>query len=207
MIEQKLVVGRFITMPPVKNRTIIENLGFKTQGRIRLTIEQSSGFFTKSSKVVAGAVGKEHRHFQWLFWIPGFINQVPFENLDVLTGPMSGCWITKYRIGATEYIGHIGTNYQMPAQTIAAKAAWMAFARANPTAIIGGYQPRWTGIQPSRIKGESESDQRTYSLVTTGGYYTVLLYRQPTITTTYRVAGIQKVNPADTVTLQTLFTP
>ena len=203
MIESKLIVGRYLNFVMPKSTKAI--LGtFMTQPQQLKTIQESTGFFTKTSNVNAGTGMKAHRNFQWLNWVAGAINQVTFGNLDVLTGPMSGCWIMKYKIGGIEYVGHVGTfNSADSPESIAAKTAWNAFAVANPNDILGGFKPKWNGAWPPCIKGDKTTGQTTFALVSGGDFYTVAAIRKEDLTG-YRIVGLQQNNSASLNVIQNL---
>jgi hypothetical protein len=203
MIETKLIVGRYFNfVMPKSTKGILGT--FMTQPQISLTIQESTGFFTKTSNISAGTGSKAHRNFQWLNWVAGAVNQVAFGNLDVLTGPMSGCWIMKYKIAGIEYIGHVGTfNKADSPQSIASKTAWNAFANANPLDVVGGFKPKWNGVWPPSIKGDNTTGQTTFGLVTGGDYYTVAAWRKQDLTG-YRIAGLQKDTSAALGVLQNI---
>ncbi len=203
MIESKLIVGRYLNF--VLPTPAIGVLGaFMTQAQKQMTIQESSGFFTKTSNINLGSGAKAHRNFQWLDWVAGSINQVAFGNLDVLTGPMSGCWIVNYLIGGIEYVGHVGTlNDKLTPQSINARNAWHQFANANSLSVLGGFKPKWNDPFPPRVEGDNTTGQKTFGLVTRGDYYTVAVWRKQD-NTGYRIAGLQKENSAPLATLQNL---
>lgn len=203
MIESKLIVGRYLNF--VMPNTAAGVLGnFMTQAPMLMKIEESSGFRTKTSNISLGSGPKVHRNFQWLNWVAGSINQVAFGGTDVLTGPMSGCWIMNYKIGGIEYVGHIGTfNGPNTPQSIAAKNAWNAFALANPLSVLGGFKPGWNGVFPPSAAGDKTTGQTQFGLVTPGEYYTVAAWRKQDLTG-YRIAGLQKVASSPLATLQNI---
>lgn len=118
MLEAKLIVGRFIHFtrpswpggaPPAAQIPAI----FATQPQQLLNIAESTGIFTKTSGVTAGAhpnVHKPWRTFSFLSWLPGSISEVQTGTSDVLTGPMSGCDLVLYNRGGVRYAGHLGTD-------------------------------------------------------------------------------------------------
>lgn len=203
MIESKLIVNRYINfvMPTPAQGALG---AFVTQVPILKTIDESTGFRTKTSNISAGTGIKAHRNFQWLNWVRGSVNQVVFGALDVLTGPMSGCWITNYKIAGIEYVGHIGTylGANTP-ETIASKAAWNHFANANPLDVLGGFQPRWNGPFPPAIDGDFFAGQTTFGLVTKGEYYTIAAWRKQS-KDGYRIAGVQQNMSSPLATLQAI---
>jgi len=150
----------------------------------------------RTSATGLGAVAKTHRNFVWLEWLPGFVSEVQPGGMDVLTGPMSGCWITSYLRGVVHYIGHVGTeNLPTSANSIAARNAWNAFAAGVPMGAYSGFNPfndPWTaGPVPAGLPGESA--RKTFALVTAAGtFHTVIAYPQLNKPTRIRIAGIQQ---------------
>lgn len=79
-------------------------------------------------------------NFTWLDFIPGRITETPLTQ-DVLTGPMSGCWLTLYRRAGQRYVGHVGTDSNSPLATTNAKTKWNAFALKSYGDVMGGFRP------------------------------------------------------------------
>jgi hypothetical protein len=179
-IESKLIVGRFLdfTMPTNAPPPIPEDK-FINQNQINMTIRESTGVLQKQSSIVEGTGTKVHRNFQWLAWIPGAISAVQLAWGDVLTGPMSGCWVVVFKQKGIEYVGHIGTS-DVAAQTEAAKTAWRGFTSSNPQAPFPtGFNPlrAWTGPNPKLEPGDLAAD--IFGLVTKQPleFYTVWTYK------------------------------
>jgi hypothetical protein len=234
MIEQKLIVGRYIelnTPPPVFVGPAAA--GFREVTRVVLHIDESEsrsapvaamnampGFNPTLKQQVAigaqragqhiqaqfdrqrtsttgvGPVAKAHRNFLWLEWVPGVVSEIQPNGMDVLTGPMSGCWIVSYLRGGTHYIGHVGTdNLPTTANSIAARNAWNTFAANSPMTAYSGFNPfndPWTaGAVPGALPGESA--RKTFALVTAAGtFHTIIAYPQLNKPTRIRIAGIQQ---------------
>ena len=118
VLEAKLIVGRFIDFtrpnwpggaPPAAQIPAL----FATQPQQLLNIGESTGVFTKTSSVTAGAhanVNKPWRTFNFLSWLPGSISEVQTGTDDVLTGPMSGCDLVLYNRLGNRCAGHLGTD-------------------------------------------------------------------------------------------------
>lgn len=113
--------------------------------------------------------------FQWLGYVPGKITQVPLGNLDVLSGAFTGCWMTVYRMGGREYVGHIGTeDNPNSANSVQVKQAWNAFAGGmgiNPGAIMGFQPHRVLALRafqfshPFKVLGLVTPNKNFYSIV------------------------------------------
>ncbi len=205
MLEQKLIVNRFInlTLRPVP-RTYTHG-GFVTVSVQNYYLQKSTGTFTKTSTILAEEGAKANRNFVWLPWLPGAISEVALLHKDVLTGPMSGCWLVTYRINGIRYAGHIGTDSGDPRGTLAVKTAWNNFANGQPGDVIGGFNPfrDWIGAYPARRTIEPPGPPKFFGLyTTTGQFYSILAYPQNNPKTLLRIAGIQHVQRANLVTLQ-----
>ena len=153
MLETKLIVDRCIHLPSQWFKLNVVNGQFLDQPDKPMTLKISKSTKTapdikvRASSMVPGTnnkESKEHRNFQWLGWWGGAISQVP-RHKDVLTGPMSGCWIVVYRRNGIMYVGRIGKNKDNKEQTTAVVAGWNNWAQANPDSIICGSIRSGTG--------------------------------------------------------------
>jgi hypothetical protein len=224
-IEQKLSAGKFLdfTIPTNAPAPIPEDKFFN-QNRIDMTIKESTGVLQKQSSIVEGEGTKVHRNFQWLAWIPGAISAVQPSGKDVLTGPMSGCWVVVFRRNGIEYVGHIGTGMTSnDPQSIAVKKAWYTFARgAGPGDVIAGFNPARVWPSEASLPAKKPGDGRavTFGLVTESkDLYAVVMYKgnAPVNATEippgqrasniYRIAEIKNVKSENTDRLKGLFPP
>ena len=233
MIEQKLIVGRYLelnTPRPVNAGPAAA--GFQELNRVVLHISQSESASTpvapmnplagfnppidlkikiglqrfgkhveaqfhrqRTSATGVGAVRKAHRNFIWLAWLPGFVSEVQPQGIDVLTGPMSGCWVTTYSRGGVRYVGHVGTEDSADsAKSVDAKNAWNTFAASVPMGSCSGFNPSrdpWTAGPTNQL--QDELGRKTFALVTAAGtFHTVIAYPQGGKQSRFRIAGIQQ---------------
>lgn len=208
MLEQKLIVGRYLDFP----QAILGQPGMlptQTPGDMvtcqpnQFHIQESTGVFTKTSVIVAGA-GPAHRTFTWLPYTPGLITVVALVGADVLTGPMSGCWLATYRKpNGVPHAAHVGTDVASVARTAAVNTAWNLHATAHAGDIIGGFNPlrHWNGANPAGKAGETAG--KMYALYTTNNhYYVVFLWQQGNPTNRFRIAGLQLINSVTVARLQ-----
>lgn len=207
MIEQKLKVDRYfnLTNPTIASQRY-EDGDFITQQTKRLTLEQSTGIINKKSNILTGQGAKAHRNFQWLAWFPGAINQVSQNGLDVLTGPMSGCWLVIYRLNGIVQIGHIGTDVASREKSTAVKQAWNKFSKDHPNDVIAGFNPvnGWVGTFPAS-KSKDNPAPKIFGLLTTKlDLFSVFTFPQKTNNNLLRVGGIQKISSAGLHKLQSL---
>lgn len=202
MFEQKLIVGRYIdlVLPPIVPPAYAQG-AFVPVAPIQLYLNESTGVFKKTSDIAVGPGAKAHRNFVWLPWLPGGISEVPLVGTDVLTGPMSGCWLVTYNNGAgVRHAGHLGTDIASPTGTAAVNTAWNNFATANAAQVIGGFNPlrHWNGNFPGR-SGKDVGAPKIFGLYTTNDdYYILVAYQQSDVATKLRIAGLQ-LTPTVTV--------
>ncbi len=214
MFEQKLIVGRFINLP---NAVVMPpNVALGAVGsfvRVPLQtcyLQESTGVFTKTSQVQAGAGAKAHRNFRFLPWLSGRISEVDLVTTDVLTGPMSGCWLVTYRKpNGVPHAAHLGTDVANPGGTAAVNLAWNNHALANPGDVIGGFNPlrHWNGVLPVAAHGEN-GVPRFFGLFTRAGqYYSIVTFQQLNNGALLRVAGVQPTISAPLARLQQVDLP
>ena len=200
MIEGKLIVGRFLDiLTPAQTNDGAAAAGFQRLNHAMLHINQSRRahvlFGSKTSTVGAGHIAKGHRNYQWLEWRPGFVSEVPHFGIDVLTGPMSGCWITRYTRLGVACVGHVGTvDSAAHADSVAARGAWNGFAPGAAGAVTG-FNPfnDWVGAYPPMNHGK-DGAPKIFGLVTAAGtFHSVFTYPLLRAPTTIRIAGIQAI--------------
>jgi hypothetical protein len=228
VLEAKLIVGRFIDFtrpnwpggaPPAAQIPAL----FATQPQQLLNIAESTGVFTKTSSVTAGAhanVNKPWRTFNFLSWLPGSISEVQTGTHDVLTGPMSGCDLVLYNRLGNRCAGHLGTDVSVtPGDTkdlanLSIKAVWNNFAQNAPAAdIIGGFNPfrQWNGAFPVGT-GNDLGAPIFYGLYTSANtFYAMVLFIQrsaPGSTSAHptlkRIAGLQLITSKTLAQLRNL---
>ncbi|MCB9524907.1 MAG: hypothetical protein H6702_16225 [Myxococcales bacterium] len=132
----KLVVGRFLDLPHFNQQPPVNpDAAFPTDfvcvpDRIyNIRESQTHGnIFTgrhKVSQVQAGAHAlKGHRTFRWLPWLPGKVACMRLQGPEILTGRMTGCWLTTFTFNGQRYAGHVGTDSNSAENTQRAKDAW-----------------------------------------------------------------------------------
>ncbi|HLK40779.1 MAG TPA: hypothetical protein VKU41_28695 [Polyangiaceae bacterium] len=88
--------------------------------------------------------------YSWLAFVEGRTTKISARG-DVLTGPMSGCWITVWTDAAGRWVGHVGTCDKVDAN----ESVKGTFATSMPRNVIG-YQPdkEW---RADEIKGMRDS--------------------------------------------------
>jgi hypothetical protein len=210
MLETKLIVDRFINLnltPPAAPAYAPGD--FVLAPVQQCYLQESTGVFTKTSGVLQSPGPKSRRNFKFLPWLSGAISEVALVGADVLTGPMSGCWLVTYRKpNGVPHAAHLGTDIADPAGTAAVNAAWNAYALAHPADVIGGFNPlrHWNGAFPPQRKGDATI--RLFGLyTTTGDFYVLCAWQQSNPATMLRIAGIQQVNSVTVARLQQVDQP
>ena len=128
-------------------------------------------------------VGQAIPH-DWLTYSHGHTPRIA-RNSDILTGPMSGCWITRWTdAGGQKWVGHLGTVESSVAVSTAAKAGFRA--AMNQFAKVRGFNPAnaWDPgeILPlmAKLRGDPNKPPSVsiVALVTrTGHFYSLLMFR------------------------------
>lgn len=199
MLERKLIVDRYINL----NNAFPAVPGVKDGSFVSVPVQdcylqESTGFFKKTSGIQVGGGGgpKAHRNFKWLPWLPGRISEVNLVGSDVLTGPMSGCWLVTYRKPTgVPYAAHLGTDIADPQGTDDVNQFWNNFATSNPGQVIGGFNPlrHWQGAIPVKRDSEPAIPPKFFGLfTTTNEYYIMVGYQQAAPATMLRIAGLQQ---------------
>ncbi|HHK6074465.1 hypothetical protein ACT9N5_01750 [Edwardsiella piscicida] len=107
------------------------------------TSVKSGTFFNrqKTSLIAEGPHAKsQSRNFLWLPWVEGAVTYSPISTIDILTGPMSGCWVSVFESHGKRYVAHIGTSLcaELSEQ---AKASWRAAVNSNTITPLHAFDP------------------------------------------------------------------
>ena len=149
----------------------------------------------RTSGTSLGASPKVHRNYVFLAWLGGLVSTVRPNGVDVLTGPMSGCWITSYTLGGVRYVGHVGTvESAADPQSVQARTAWNNLVGGIPPYQRSGFRPfnDWVGARPAPQPGEGAMQH--YAIVTAAGtFHTVILFPQMAKPARRRIAAVQQL--------------
>jgi hypothetical protein len=154
---QKLIADRLITLPPFPQEAAPQPpMGLPAHFVPALEqnyyIKESTGVgwfnWTRSSQMVkSSTLGKNvpikpHRTFRWLPWVPGKVTFMPLAGSDILTGPMTGCWLAIFRYNGVQYAGHIGTHLDANTPlTIQARDAWRNAVTNRDIFPVAAFKP------------------------------------------------------------------
>jgi len=205
--------GNFLTQPKIaltveqsiRDKQQVPKWDSRAQELVRAGPQNQKVMVSQKQRVSQISAGtnadqaKVHRNFQWLGYYAGAVSQVAFDNVDVLSGNFSGCWMTVYKVAGVTYVCHVGTKDDATdKKTIAAKKGWNDFAQANRLTIERGFNPAraWGNPdkQPAKIHGDGIA--RIWGLVTADAMVSVFLYRGEQDWDRYRIAGLKVVPPS-----------
>jgi hypothetical protein len=136
-------------------------------------------------------------NFRWLAYIPGAISYESLSDVDILTGPMTGCWVVIFKRDNKLSVAHIGTvNTPDSKESVAVKKGWGSVQKKD---LIGGFNPAsiWNGgnIPDAATEVTKGSSLKIFGLVTTDqACFSVVTWRN-TDGKTFRVAGIEQMHP------------
>lgn len=164
-----------------------ELLGQKVKAELNRQTVSTSGL---------GANAKAHRNYVFLAWLGGLVSTIRPNGVDVLTGPMSGCWITSFMQAGQRYAGHVGTvDSPLDQQSIDAKAAWNGLVATIPPHARAGFRPfnDWVGPRPVAQPGEGAGS--TYAIVTAANtFHAMILFPQMAKPGRRRIGAIQQMH-------------
>lgn len=126
--------------------------------------------------------------YQWLNYVHGRTAWIVSMGSDVLTGPMSGCWICSWTEAGIRRVGHIGTieskgRHEPPNSTV--KDRFRTTLRANVHSLhsLRGYNPfvAWDPNEMIKIVGAKWKLRNLHtnilSLVTRNNhFYSILMF-------------------------------
>jgi len=207
MIEHKLYVGRILHIPhwPPPTQPAAPG-GFHTLAAANYHVARPTKHYSfsrrwedrfvgvQATNAIVPGQGAPHRDFVWLPWIAGVITEVTTTE-DVLTGPMSGCWVVVYQRNGHRCVGHVGTDNDQVSNA-AVKQAWNTFAANNQNGLRG-FNPSdaWPTFPAQlaadggpHILGLVTSDDRLFSVLTWA--QNVQPVGGPVVV---RIAGVQEV--------------
>jgi hypothetical protein len=81
------------------------------------------------------------RIFRWLPYVAGRITYVPVNNDIVMTGKMSGCWLTIFSMNGQRYFGHLGTDSNNRGVTEDVKSAWKIAVNRGLVQPVRAFDP------------------------------------------------------------------
>jgi hypothetical protein len=199
-MHEKLVVGRYLEVPQFDNSAGIDTPGgpahfVTTPNRnYQIEVSEGSGFLnrTRTSNVSPGQnANKAHRNFRWLHWQGGKITYLPLNGPDILTGPMSGCWVVIFTMAGQHYVGHIGTTAPGSTNTLQVKAAWAAAVQAGTVTPVAAFNPT------RHLAVANTGFDVHYAVITQGQrLYAMRLHRQGANDTLNQISEMHLINGA-----------
>jgi hypothetical protein len=153
--------------------------------------------------------------FTYLRYVPGAVTIAPLRPGPILTGPMSGCFLCKYKFCGQQMIAHIGTGpTPQSAETIDVLTDWESFLEtlpANDALSVIGFNP-YKRFDLKQIEAERLGGEKFGEVPSVMGYfdgesvYAMLLAPLPDTMHTLAENGIQKrmVKVAKIIPVETL---
>lgn len=151
------------------------------------------------------AANGETLDFDWLWYMPGQITHSQSLR-DVMTGPMSGCYLFRYIVTEQKVsmVNHVGTDSRPEHRnTKAVKALWRAYNDTGTISAVKGFNPlagvRAEMTAPQEDIGLTRTQfRKCWALMTAaGGNYAIVVQRYdcPTAEGTTTLTRIEAVTP------------
>jgi hypothetical protein len=139
--------------------------------------------------------GPNTGRFQFLPYNKGTITVVR-QGEDVLSGPMSGCWLAMFCWRGAQFVAHIGTESESQTGNFWTKVAWNDFVEQNAGSVevIAGFNPysAWRSSEPP--KQGNDTYPRVFGLLTLDrSLYSIYTFRQDGNTDSHRIASVIKM--------------
>ncbi|GHC69362.1 hypothetical protein [Limoniibacter endophyticus] len=133
-------------------------------------------FGHRDTRINGGPGLRQNRTFQWLPYLPGKITMVRQMGRDILTGPMSGCWVVSFLLDNSPYVGHIGTDLSANSeQSVQVKKSWNAAMLSGRVKLLSCFNPVGPGLPDAIFKLEPELRKDFYAVVDkSNAYYTLM---------------------------------
>ena len=109
-------------------------------------------------------------NYDWCDFATGRTARKAIAGNDILTGPMSGCYITRYLSGGTNYVGHVGTVGVPNVDALVKRT----FAAAMPPTATG-FNPfgAWRNDMTALSQKHGKAMQFIALVTTTGDFYAI----------------------------------
>lgn len=181
MYETHFKVGTDITLEVDRGTTAIANLGDMVEHQpnlISLTFDKPG----KAGNCYSPGVPptSTRLQFNWLTYVAGHTTYTEIQNNDILTGPMSGCFLSCWQENNRWYVGHTGTDHDQ-AQNRQTKRHFAQNMERNTT----GFNPK--ELVPNNQKMTKEIKKKGFApgivlclglITTTRQFYSIVLYRK-----------------------------
>ncbi len=114
--------------------------------------------------------------YQWLDYNLGRTARQPMGPYDVITGPMSGCLITRWTDKGINYAGHVGTVDDRPAENKTVKSTYARDLAANATGFNPAAAITFGDASVLQRRFRVAPSAKVCALVTTSGNFYALLF-------------------------------
>lgn len=181
----KLILNRYLDLPDLfKELALPQKLTFPAHfvesnyPTLNIAQSETEGGRRISSIATGAHATKGHRTFRWLSYVKGKVTYLPYAGADILTGRMSGCWISVFKHGGVNYVAHIGTDdFPDTPNSKQAKKAWRDAEASKAITLVRAFNPVGTDL-PNRALDKRGKAKEFYAAVETsgaGGFFTVVL--------------------------------
>jgi hypothetical protein len=179
----------------VNNPAVIANPMVYVGMDKEIYISNFSYYFTSS---LTGPNINTNIPYNWLCYVLGQTARLGLTG-DILTGFMSGCWITTWLDLGGRYVGHVGTIERVLKTEAPNTTVKTQFRTTMPPDVLG-YSPAdaWSFDEIKAVMSESKEnlEVKILSLVTINyQFYSILFLRRMSEPSIWICGGSKKVNP------------
>jgi len=185
----KLIVGRYLDLPDLfkemaspQKPTFPSHFVESSYPILNIAQSETEGILGSGRRISSIQTGahatKAHRTFRWLSYVKGKVTYLPYAGADILTGRMSGCWISVFKHGGVDYVAHIGTDdFPDTPNSKQAKKAWRDAEASKAITLVRAFNPVGTDLSNKALE-KRDKPKEFYAAVEssgTGGFFTVVL--------------------------------
>ena len=175
----------------------LKQLAISEEGHPPYNSHVSGYYFLPYSTIIHDSA--QDGRFQFLPYQNGKISVVRQADVDVLSGPMSGCWLVMFLWQGSYYVAHVVTDFESKSSNFLTKAAWNYWVDTEASVtVIAGFNPyaQWCtspgflSVQPSQ---GNDAFSKVFGLLTPNReLYSIHAYLQMGAENLYRIAGVIK---------------
>ena len=175
----------------------LKQLAISEEGHPPYNSHVSGYYFLPYSTIIHDSA--QDGRFQFLPYQNGKISVVRQVDVDVLSGPMSGCWLVMFLWQGSYYVAHVVTDFESKSSNFLTKAAWNYWVDTEASVtVIAGFNPyaQWCtspgflSVQP--LQG-NDAFSKVFGLLTPNReLYSIHTYEQMREGNLYRIAGVIK---------------
>ena len=206
---EKLVPGRYLRFPSIHQAARAHNAVFPSHfvegagAVLNIGESESEGPLATGRQISAigtGAHGsRSHRTFRWLPYVPGKVTYLPLAGPDMLTGKMTGCWITIFEHRGCRYAAHIGTeeNAGTP-NSKQARKAWRDAEQSGVIRLVAGFNPVSLDM-PKAVAEQGSKAKEFFAALDPGGNFFTVVFGTTTDATLRKIYAVHRMPPKNAV--------